>query len=112
MRRQTPAQRTPPADFSAGGATPPAAPVRGKHVRRVLRFSGWLLVGLCALVLAVGTLAALQHFVIIGKAQPAIQTVRWIGWENIGITAVAVVAVAVVLSTIPTLIATRRYLRV
>lgn len=57
MRRQTPAQRTPPADFSAGGATPPAAPVRGKHVRRVLRFSGWLLVGLCALVLAVGTLA-------------------------------------------------------
>ena len=57
MRRQTPAQRTPPADFSAGGATPPTAPVRGKHVRRVLRFSGWLLVGLCALVLAVGTLA-------------------------------------------------------
>ena len=71
-----------------------------------------LIAALAGAVLAVGTLAALQHFVIIGKAQPAIQTVRWIGWENIGITAIAVVAVAVVLSTIPTLIATRRYLRV
>ena len=71
-----------------------------------------LIAALAGAVLAVGTLAALQHFVIIGKAQPAIQTVRWIGWQNIGITAIAVVAVAVVLSTIPTLIATRRYLRV
>lgn len=71
-----------------------------------------LIAALGGAVLAVGTLAALQQFVIIGKAEPAIQTVRWIGWENIGITALAVVAVAVLLSTIPTLIATRRYLRV
>ncbi|ART58177.1 DUF490 domain-containing protein [Acidovorax carolinensis] len=57
MRRQPPAHRAPSADFSAGGATPSAAPVRGLRRRRALRFTGWLLVGLCALVLAAGTLA-------------------------------------------------------
>ena len=91
-------------------------------IMRLVGASNWFIVlpflleslvaALAGAVLACGTLAALQHFVIIGKAQPAIQTVRWIGWDNIGLTALAVVAVAVVLSTIPTLIATRRYLRV
>ena len=57
MRRQPPTHRAPSADFSAGGATPSAAPVRGLRARRALRFTGWLLVGLCALVLAAGTLA-------------------------------------------------------
>jgi len=71
-----------------------------------------LVAALGGAALAVATLAGLQQFVIVGRAAPAIATVRWIGWENIGLTALAVVAVAVVLSTIPTLIAIRRYLRV
>jgi len=91
-------------------------------IMRLVGASNWFIVlpflleslaaALAGAVLACGTLAALEQFVIIGKAQPAIQTVRWIGWDNIGLTVLAVVAVAVVLSTIPTLIATRRYLRV
>jgi translocation and assembly module TamB len=57
MRRKTPAHRAPSADFSAGSATPPTAPARGQRARQALRFTGWLLVCLCALVLAAGTLA-------------------------------------------------------
>jgi len=91
-------------------------------IMRLVGASNWFIVlpflleslaaALAGAVLACITLAGLEQFVIIGRAQPAIQTVRWIGWDNIGLTVLAVVAVAVVLSTIPTLIATRRYLRV
>ena len=63
-------------------------------------------------LLACGTLAALQQFVIIDKAEPAIQTVQWIDWNNVGYATSGVVVLAVVLSIIPTLIATRRYLKV
>lgn len=71
-----------------------------------------LVAALTGAALACGTLAVLQQSVIVGKAQPAIQSIRWIGWENVGIAMVGLVAVAVVLSIIPTLIATRRHLRV
>ncbi|WP_287879774.1 translocation/assembly module TamB domain-containing protein [Acidovorax sp.] len=57
MRHKPPARRAPPADFSAGGATPSTAPARGLRTHQALRLTGWLLVCLCALVLAAGTLA-------------------------------------------------------
>ncbi len=63
-------------------------------------------------VLACLTLAGVQQFVIIGKAQAEIQTIRWIEWPNVGTAMASIAVVAVVLSIIPTLIATRRFLRV
>ena len=63
-------------------------------------------------LLACLTLAAVQRFVIEGKAQAEIQTIRWIEWSNVGWAMGAIAIVAVVLSIIPTLIATRRFLRV
>ena len=63
-------------------------------------------------VLACLTLAAVQQFVIIGKAQAEIKTIRWIEWPNVGMAMASIAVVAVVLSIIPTLIATRRFLRV
>ena len=71
-----------------------------------------LVAALVGAALACGTLAALEQFVIIEKAKPAIETIQWIGWEHVGLAMVGLVVVAVVLSIIPTLIATRRYLRV
>jgi cell division transport system permease protein len=63
-------------------------------------------------LLACLTLAAVQQFVIIGKAQAEIQTIRWIEWPHVGLAMASLAVVAVVLSIIPTLIATRRFLRV
>ena len=63
-------------------------------------------------LLACLTLAAVQQFVIVGKAQVEIQTIRWIEWSNVGWAMAIIGIVAVVLSIIPTLMATRRFLRV
>jgi cell division transport system permease protein len=63
-------------------------------------------------LLACLTLAAVQQFVIVGRAAVEIQTVRWIDWANVGWAMAWLAIVAVVLSIIPTLIATRRFLRV
>jgi cell division transport system permease protein len=63
-------------------------------------------------LLACLTLAAVQQFVIVGRAEVEIQTVRWIDWSNVGWAMGSIALVAVVLSVIPTLIATRRFLRV
>lgn len=71
-----------------------------------------LLAALGGALLACLSLAAVEEFVIRQKAKVAIQTVEWIDWPQVLWTLVGVVAVGVVLSIIPTLIATRKYLRV
>lgn len=71
-----------------------------------------LIAALAGAALACLSLAALHQFVIVEKAEPAIQTVQWVGWQEVAYSMVGVVGVAVVLSMIPTLIATRRHLRV
>jgi cell division transport system permease protein len=62
--------------------------------------------------LACLTLAAVQQFVVVGRAEAEIQTIRWIDWGNVATAMASLAVVAVVLSIIPTLIATRRFLRV
>ena len=71
-----------------------------------------LLVALSAAALACGTLAALHQFAIVEKAEPALQGFTWIGWDHVGIAMLWLVGVAIALSMIPTLAATRRFLRV
>ncbi len=62
--------------------------------------------------LASGTLAAGLYVIVIQNAQVSLKGLRWIGWSEAGIAMAGVVIVAIVLSIVPTLIATRRYLRV
>ncbi len=91
-------------------------------IMRLVGASNWYIMMpflLESLIAAVGgallaclTLAAVQQFVIIGKAQAEIQTIRWIEWPHVGLAMASLAVVAVVLSIIPTLIATRRFLRV
>jgi cell division transport system permease protein len=71
-----------------------------------------LVAALGGAALASGSLVALQRFLIIDKAQVAIKTIQWIDWGHVGLTMTWVVLVGVILSIIPTLIATRKYLRV
>lgn len=62
--------------------------------------------------LASGTLALGLYAVVIQNAQVSLKGLRWIGWSDAGMAMAVVTGVAVVLSIVPTLIATRRYLRV
>ena len=72
-----------------------------------------LLAALVGAALACLSLAAIQEFVIVGKAKVEIKTITaWIGWEHVGFAMASLVRLGVVLSIIPTLIATRRFLRV
>lgn len=71
-----------------------------------------LVAALIGALLACGSLAALQKFLIIDKAQPSRKSVEWIGWSHVGLAMLGVIAVGIVLSVVPTLIATRKYLRV
>ncbi len=71
-----------------------------------------LVAALVGVVLACLTLASVEQFVIKGKAQAEIQTVPWIDWYHVGWAMLALALVGTLLSIIPTLIATRRFLRV
>ena len=71
-----------------------------------------LVAALGGALFACASLAALQKFLIIDKAQPSLKSVEWIGWSHVGVAMLGVIAVGVVLSIVPTLIATRKYLRV
>jgi len=62
--------------------------------------------------LACGTLAAGVYFVIIRKAQVSIQSLAWIGWHQTILAMAAVGIVGILLAVIPTLVTTRKYLRV
>jgi len=71
-----------------------------------------LVAALTGAFLACISLAAVQKYLIIDKAQPSLKSVEWIGWSQVGLAMLGIVAVGVVLAIVPTLIATRKYLRV
>jgi cell division transport system permease protein len=71
-----------------------------------------VLSALAGAALACATLASLVYFVIIRKAEVSIQSLPWIGWSQAGWAMAGVAAVGLVLSIIPTLVTTRKYLRV
>jgi len=62
--------------------------------------------------LACATLAAAVYFWVIRGVQETIRFVAWIGWRQTGLAMLAMVVAGVVLAVIPTLVTTRRYLRV
>lgn len=63
-------------------------------------------------VLASGTLAAIEQFVIKDGARVQFPQQLWVDWSHVGIAIAGITGLAVVLSIIPTLISTRRFLRV
>ena len=71
-----------------------------------------LFAALIGAALACASLAAFTRFVIIDRAQVSLKALRWIGWSETSWAMAGVVMVAVVLSLVPTLFATRRYVRV
>ncbi|QDP97415.1 ABC transporter permease [Microlunatus elymi] len=61
---------------------------------------------------ACATLAAGVYFIIMRKAQVSIQAIAWIGWHQTLLAMAAVAIVGILLAVIPTLVTTRKYLRV
>ena len=71
-----------------------------------------LVAAIIGAALAGVSLWALVKFVIQGKAKVEITSVGWVDWPQLQWTVGFIALVAVVLSVIPTLVATRRFLRV
>jgi cell division transport system permease protein len=71
-----------------------------------------LVSALVGVALACVTLASVVYFLIIGKAEIAITSLPWIGWRQSLLAMAGVALVGVLLSVVPTLITTRKYLRV
>jgi cell division transport system permease protein len=64
------------------------------------------------ILLACATLAAGMYFWVINGVAQSVRFVAWIGWRQTGLAMLGIVLVGVVLAVIPTLVTTRRYLRV
>ncbi len=62
--------------------------------------------------LASATLGVGLYVIVVQNAEVSLKGLRWIGWSDAGFAMAGVTGVAIVLSIVPTLIATRRYLRV
>jgi cell division transport system permease protein len=67
---------------------------------------------LVGVALACVTLASGVYFVIKRKAEVSIQSLAWIGWRQAFLAMGGVAIVGLLLSIVPTLITTRKYLRV
>lgn len=71
-----------------------------------------LIAAVVSVLAASGILAAGYHFLIDQGARTSITGLAWIGWSEVGTTILILAVVGFVLSTVPTLLATRRYLKV
>lgn len=71
-----------------------------------------VLSALVGVALACVTLASGVYFVITRKAEVSLQALPWIGWPQTWLAMAGVAIVGLVLSIIPTLVTTRKYLRV
>lgn len=71
-----------------------------------------LVAGLLGAGLACGTLALGYWAIIVKRAIPAFPTLNWITWTHAAWVMAGVVALSVLLSVIPTLLTSRRYLKI
>jgi cell division transport system permease protein len=67
---------------------------------------------LIGVALACITLGTGAYVWIIRGVRESIQFVAWIGWRETGLAMLAILAVGIVLAVVPTVVTTRRYLRV
>jgi len=71
-----------------------------------------LVAGILGVIAAGATLAVALKFLIIDRAQVSIKSLTWIGWHELFVAILILGIVGLILAVVPTLVATRRYLRV
>ncbi len=71
-----------------------------------------LVAALIGIALSAGTLMAFMYFVIYGKLRPASNIVEWVDWNDSFTAVIGIVILGVLLTLVPTLVMTRKYLKV
>ena len=71
-----------------------------------------LVTAIIGVVLAGGALAAVQQFGIEGRGDDTLKFIPWIGWDEFGLALLAVGILGPLLTLLPTLVLTRKYLKV
>ena len=71
-----------------------------------------LIAGIIGIALAAGAVTLGYYVIVVQNAQTSITALPWIGWGDLLTAILAIAAVGIALSVIPTLLATRKYLRI
>lgn len=71
-----------------------------------------LVTAVIGVVLAGGALAAFQHFGIEERGNDELKFIPWIGWDEFSLALVAIAILGPLLTLLPTLVLTRKYLKV
>lgn len=71
-----------------------------------------LVAGLIGILIAAGTLSVGYYFIIEQNARTLITALPWIGWSDVLSAILIMAVVGILLAIIPTLIATRKYVRI
>ncbi|MDO5736260.1 MAG: permease-like cell division protein FtsX [Propionibacteriaceae bacterium] len=71
-----------------------------------------LIAGLIGVLVSGVTVAAGYFFIVERNARTSIQALPWIDWSHVATAILAMAAVGIALAIIPTLLATRKYLRI
>jgi len=71
-----------------------------------------LVAALIGIGLAAGTLMAFMYVVIYGKLRPASNIVEWVDWQDSYTAVIGIAVLGVLLTLVPTLVMTRKYLKV
>jgi cell division transport system permease protein len=62
--------------------------------------------------LAAGAIAAFMYFVIYGKLRPSSNIVEWVDWNDAYLAIAGIAVLGILLTLVPTLVMTRKYLKV
>jgi len=71
-----------------------------------------LVAALIGIGLAAGALLAFMYFVIYDKLRPASNIVEWVDWNDAYLAIAGITVLGILLTLIPTLVMTRKYLKV
>jgi cell division transport system permease protein len=71
-----------------------------------------LVAALVGVALSSASILAFMWFVIYGKLRPGSNIVEWVDWQDSVVAIVGIAALGVVLTLVPTLVMTRKYLKV
>ena len=71
-----------------------------------------LVAALVGVVAATGALGAVMYLIVYGKLRSQSQIVEWVDWHDAAVAAGGIAVVGVLITLVPTLVMTRKYLKV